>query len=114
LKDGIQQNCHGDQAVRENCDGGSDYVSQHSEGESSTLELGLDPARIIELAYWSEEPGLLETIRAVACLTPETRLALFGFLSTATDARRIRAVNNQGELVLSVMRIVASSTTSND
>ena len=98
--------------MRENCDGDADCDPQHSEAELSIVEGGGEPARIIEMAYWSEEPGLLETIRAVACLSPETRAALLAFLSAATDARRIRAVNNQGELVLSVMRIVASSTTS--
>jgi hypothetical protein len=104
LNDRIQQSCHGDRKVREKCDGDDPGLSIF-QGSS-------EPARIIEMAYWSEEPGLLETIRAVACLSPETRAALHAFLSTATDARRIRAINNQGDLVLSVIRIVAPGTMS--
>jgi hypothetical protein len=96
--------------VREDCDGDADCDSQHSEGGLSIIEGGPEAARIIEMAYWSEEPGLLETIRAVAALSPETRAALLAFLSTVTDARRIRAINNQGDLVLSMIRIVAPGT----
>ena len=62
-----------------------------------------EPARAIELAYWSEEPGLLEVIRAVACLRPETRTALLTFLAKASDARRISAATSQGTLVLSLV-----------
>jgi hypothetical protein len=62
-----------------------------------------EPARAIEMAYWSEEPGLLEIIRAVACLRPETRTALLDFLSKASDARRISAATSQGTLLLSLM-----------
>jgi hypothetical protein len=112
LNDRIQQSCHGDRKVREKCDGDADCDSQHPEAGLSIFQGSSEPARIIEMAYWSEEPGLLETIRAVACLSPETRAALHAFLSTATDARRIRAVNNQGDLVLSVIRIVAPGTMS--
>jgi hypothetical protein len=62
-----------------------------------------EAARAIEMAYWSAEPGLLEIIRAVACLRPDTRTALLAFLSKASDARRISATSNQGQLVLSLM-----------
>ena len=62
-----------------------------------------EPARAVEMAYWSEEPGLLEIIRAVACLRPETRMALLAFLSKASDARRISAATSPGTLVLSLV-----------
>jgi hypothetical protein len=62
-----------------------------------------EPARAIEMAYWSEEPGLLELIRAVACLRLETRTALLAFLSKASDVRRISAATGQGTLVLSLV-----------
>lgn len=96
----------------EDWDGDADCDSQHPGAGFPIFEGSSEPARIIEMAYWSEEPGLLETIRAIACLAPETRAALLAFLSTAADARRIRAVANQGDLVLSVIRIVASSAMS--
>ena len=60
-------------------------------------------ARAIEMAYWSEEPGLLEIIRAIAARRPETRTALLAFLSKASDARLISAASSQDSLVLSLM-----------
>ena len=60
-----------------------------------------EAARVIEMAYLSEEPGLLEIIRVVACLPQETRTALLVFFSSASDARRISAVSSHGDLVLS-------------
>jgi len=87
--------------VRE--DGGVN-PSDRSEDQAAELAVGsLEPARAIEMAYWSEEPGLLEIIRAVACLRPETRVALLAFLSKASDARRISAASSQGDLVLSLI-----------
>jgi hypothetical protein len=76
--------------------------------EEPVAELGFapgtfEPARAIEMAYWSEEPGLLEIIRVVACLRPETRTALLDFLSSAPDARQISAATSQGTFVLSLM-----------
>lgn len=100
--------------MREDCDRDADCNSQHSEAVLSIVQGSSELARIIEMTYWSEEPGLLETIRAVASLSPEARAALLAFLSTATDGRRIRAVNNQGDLVFSVIRVVASGTLSGD
>jgi hypothetical protein len=88
--------------VHEN--GGGD-PSDRSEDPAAELALApgsSEPARAIEMAYWSEEPGLLEIIRAVACLRPETRTALLAFLSKASDARRISAATSQGTLVLSL------------
>jgi hypothetical protein len=79
-------------------------------GDAEPPEAGLrfvygssEAARVIEMAYLSEEPGMLEIIRAVACLSAETRTALLAFLSTTSDARRISAVSKEGDLVLSVM-----------
>jgi hypothetical protein len=40
-------------------------------------------------------------VACIACLPPETRTALLAFLSSASDARRISAVSNHGDLVLS-------------
>jgi hypothetical protein len=85
-------------------DGGDPSDSSEEPGAELVLAPGSsEPARAIEMAYWSEEPGLLELIRAVACLRPETRTALLAFLSNASDARRISAASSQGALVLSLM-----------
>jgi hypothetical protein len=89
--------------VREDNGGNPSDSSQDLEAELPVARESSEPARAIEMTYWSEEPGLLEIIRAVACLRPETRTALLAFLAKAPDARRISAASNQGDLVLSLM-----------
>ncbi len=39
-----------------------------------------DPARLMELYYWSQEPGLLEIIRAVSAMPQATRAGVGGRL----------------------------------
>ena len=88
----MHDDCVGKNSGNAEPDGGLRFVYGSSEA-----------ARVIEMAYLSEEPGLLELIRAVACLSPETRTALLAFLSTVSDARRISAVSNEDGLVLSIV-----------
>jgi hypothetical protein len=88
--------------VHENGGGNPSDSSEDPAAELVLAPGSPEPARAIEMAYWSEEPGLLEIIRAVACLRPETRTALLAFLSEAPDARRITAAAIQGTLVLSL------------
>jgi hypothetical protein len=45
-----------------------------------------DPARLLELYYWSTEPGLLPIIRGFASLPRETRARLEQFLWPAEPA----------------------------
>ena len=40
-----------------------------------------DPARLMELYYWSQEPGLLEIIRAVSAMPAATREAIESFVA---------------------------------
>jgi hypothetical protein len=51
-----------------------------------------DPARMMELCYWSEEPGILEIIRGVAAMTSATQAALRDFLSLAPASQHIAAI----------------------
>jgi len=88
----VHDDCIGEDSGNAEPEGGLRFVYGSSEA-----------ARVIEMAYLSEEPGLLEIIRAVACLPLETRAALLDFLSSASDARRISAARNAGTLALSVM-----------
>lgn len=84
-------------------DDGGENPGDSSAGSAAEPALEtFETARAIEMAYWSEEPGVLEIIRAVACLRPETRTKLLAFLLKAPDVRRISATSNQGELVLSL------------
>ena len=50
-----------------------------------------DPARLMEIYYWSEEPGLLEIIRAVAGLSETARESLESFFALGGDPQSIIA-----------------------
>ena len=97
----IQRGRHGDIAVHD--DNGDAGGNGHSDTELPMGQGGV-PARAIEMLYWSEEPGLLEIIRAIACLPVATRAALQAFLSSAPDAGAILASRNEGNLVLYSLR----------
>lgn len=43
-----------------------------------------DPAKVLELHYWSQEPGVQECIRAIAVMPIEARSALQAFLAAST------------------------------
>ena len=96
----FSQGCHGDRIVHD--DGGENPGDSSEDSAAEPAAESLETARAIEMAYWSEEPGVLEIIRAVGCLRPETRNALLAFLLRAYDVRQISATSNQGELVLSL------------
>jgi len=80
------------------------------DADAGTFSLGAlrDPARVIELAYLSQEPGLLEIIRGIACLPLTTRAALQAFLSAVPDVGLVSAERHQGELVLSPLPLAAA------
>src|SRR5258708_38002052 len=44
-----------------------------------------DPARLVELYYWSAEHQLAEVMRQYIALSPEVRTALHGFLMLVKD-----------------------------
>lgn len=48
-----------------------------------------DPARLLELYYWSQQSSLIEVIRAVSALPSKTRARLHGFLTMASNPRLI-------------------------
>lgn len=50
-----------------------------------------DPAKVLELYYWSLEPGLLECIRAIVLMPIEARAALMAFLSVTSAGQTITA-----------------------
>lgn len=52
-----------------------------------------DPARLLELYYWSTEPELLPLIRGLASLPSETRRQLGAFLR-ATDPALVSAMTD--------------------
>jgi hypothetical protein len=60
-----------------------------------------DPARFLELHYWTAEPKLLELMRILIGLNEETREALHAFLSKIPDPQQIM-VNTKPSGVLTV------------
>lgn len=66
------------------------------------LVLGRVPAdRILELFYWGQQPGVLELVRAILDLRPESRAALTAFLTVARSDSVSAEVERTGRLVLS-------------
>jgi len=59
------------------------------------------PERILELYYWSREPELLATIRAIIAMPPASQEALATFLDIAGDPQSVAArVDGHGNLTL--------------
>jgi hypothetical protein len=87
---------------------GRDGEAEDAVAETFSLAGLRDPARVIELAYLSQEPGLLEIIRAIACLPVATRAVLQAFLSAAPDVGQVSAARHHGELVLSPLSVAAA------
>jgi hypothetical protein len=57
------------------------------------------PERLVELYYWSREPELLATIRAIVAMPPASQAALATFLDIAGDPQSIAAtVDGHGKL----------------
>lgn len=67
-----------------------------------TLVSGRVPAsRILELFYWSQEPGALEMLRIFLGLSAQDSAALLRFFQAAEPSSVAIAANEAGELVLS-------------
>jgi hypothetical protein len=50
-----------------------------------------DPARLMELYYWCQEPGLLEITRAIAAMPESAREALESFFALGGDPQSVSA-----------------------
>ncbi len=53
---------------------------------------GGKPADMLELYYWSKEPGFTHLIRAIATMPEHTRAVLETFIALARDSRSVSAV----------------------
>src|SRR5712692_7706785 len=62
-----------------------------------------DPARLVELYYWSAEPELAEVMRQYMALPDQVRAALHAFLMlVANDAGSVtHRITGEGEMILS-------------
>jgi hypothetical protein len=60
-----------------------------------------DPARLLEVYYWSREPGFLEIVRTFAAMPEAARAAIEAFVSIAHDPSSITATwDRAGRLTL--------------
>jgi hypothetical protein len=53
--------------------------------------VGDEPNRLMETYYWSQEPGLLEIMRAIAIMPEDARTALEVFLAMSHEPAAIAA-----------------------
>ena len=59
------------------------------------------PAGLLELYYWSREPGMIGIVRGIATMPEQTRAAFEAFITLAGDPRSIEAeLDRQGALTL--------------
>src|ERR1051325_12151176 len=58
-----------------------------------------NPAAMLELYYWSKEPGFTQLIRAIATMPEHARAALEAFITLARDSSSVTAdLNPRGVL----------------
>ena len=59
------------------------------------------PASVLELYYWSREPGMIDIMRGIVAMPEEARAALEAFLALARDPKSIEAgISPSGVLTL--------------
>lgn len=89
----------------------SALAEDRREGEASELiktlvNGGVDTSRLLELYYWTREPGIVELIRAYLDLPERTQRSLSTFLLNGRPRFIAGSFDQQGRLVLA--RIPAS------
>lgn len=62
---------------------------------------GTDESRLLELYYWSQEPGVIEMIRAYLEMDERARLSLANFMLTVRPTSIVATHEANGHLVLS-------------
>ena len=61
----------------------------------------INPASMLELYYWSKEPGLADIIRGIATMPEEVRSAIEAFVALARDMKSVSAgLDGRGVLTL--------------
>jgi hypothetical protein len=74
---------------------------------STLVNGGTDPSRLLELYYWTREPGIVELIRAYLDLPAAAQRSLGDFLLSAKPQSVTASFDAHGRLVLS--RPIASA-----
>lgn len=84
--------------------------NQHKKPESARTTESLirslahgckSPSELLELYYWSKEPGLIEVIRGIAAMREDVRSAIEAFIALAGDVKSASAdLDGRGVLTL--------------
>lgn len=61
---------------------------------------GTESSRVLELYYWSQEPGVVELVRAYLEMNERTRLTFGNFMLTARPQSIVATLDASGRLVL--------------
>ncbi len=85
-----------------------DLVVNNRSNSNNTWEViktlvngGTDSSRLLELYYWSQEPGIVELVRAYLEMNERTRLTVGNFMLSAHPQSIVATLDTQGRLVLS-------------
>jgi hypothetical protein len=91
-----------DQAIRQkSVDTGSAKIGELIQTLMSTR---VPASRILELLYWSQEPGALEMLRSFLALPPEDSARLLSFLASADPSSVSVRTEDTGRLVVTAER----------
>ena len=67
----------------------------------------INPASMLELYYWSKEPGLADIVRGIATMPEEARSAIEAFVALARDTKSVSAeIDGRGVLTLTSLEAV--------
>lgn len=68
-----------------------------------------DESRLLELYYWSQEPGVMELVRAYLEMDERARLTLGNFMLTTQPRSIVASCERSGALTLTQSEITAPS-----
>ena len=92
---------------RRDCCAAADDESRLSSVAQALIAEHPDPATLLEIYYWSQEPGLSNVIRAYMSLPKRTRSVLGAFWRMAENPRLVSAtIDERGRLSLFSPEIV--------
>ena len=97
-----------------------DHAIKQKPADQSSAEIGeliqnlmssrVPASRILELLYWSQEPGALEMLRSFLALPPEDSSRLLSFLTTAEPSSISVRTDDTGKLVMAAAPRAATRT----
>ena len=95
-----------------------DHAIKPKSGDSGSAEIGeliqnlmstrVPASRILELLYWSQEPGALELLRSFLALPAEGSSRLLSFLASVDPSSVSVRIDDSGQLVMAAERRVAT------